>query len=165
MSQEDTSADPRLQIIMTALHSCYGNLEDPNFQNVSTNLDASPYQSLIASLQSSGIDITKTTDINDDVSVQLAANRDGDRVALELSAVGPFAAVRHLDADGRSCWVTRSDQAPTPLANLVATTVEGAGLRLLDRVIVTKTIRMQRADGKTKSTLYQALFTDGDIVP
>lgn len=116
-------------------------------------------------MQSNEIDITETTDPNDDVSVQLVANRDGDCVALELSAVGPFAIVRYLDVDGRSYWVTRPDDAPPPLTNLVVTTVERAGLQLLGRTTVTRMTRMQRADGNPEATLYQVLFTDSDIVP
>lgn len=58
-AQEDTSTDPPLQAIMTVLRSCYGNLENPNFENVSATLCGSPYQSMIALFQSDGIYIYK----------------------------------------------------------------------------------------------------------
>jgi hypothetical protein len=151
--------------IMTAIQACYGDLTNPNFRKVSTFLDSNPYQPLIASLKSSGVTITETTDLNDDVSVQLIGEKDGDDVAIELSGVGPFAVVRLAGTDGNDKWVTRPDDAPTPLAGLIATAVQHAGFQLLDRATVTKKIRMCRADDTEEATLYQALFTDTDVIP
>jgi hypothetical protein len=36
---------------------------------------------------------------------------------------------------------------------------------LLDRNTATRVIKMNRADGTTEATLYQALFTDSDRIP
>ncbi len=84
---------------------------------------------------------------------------------MGLSGVGPFAVLWRRDAEGRNCWVTQSDQAPTPLAALVAQIVERAGLKLLDRATVVRKIRMNRADGTEEATFYQTLFTDTDRIP
>jgi len=116
-------------------------------------------------LKSSGITITETTDLNDDVSSQLIGEKDGDDVAIELSGVGPFAVVRLAGTDGNDKWVTRPEAAPTPLAAQVATAVQRAGFQLLDRATVTKRIRMCRADGTEEATLYRTLFTDTDVIP
>ena len=163
--QHDTSDAATVQAIMAALRSCYGSLDEPNFRKVYARMDSDQYRQLIEALRSSGIGITETTDRNDDVSMQLVVNQAADQVGLALSGVGPFAALLHQDADGRYCWVTRPDDAPTPLATLVATAVKRAGLQLLDRGTVTRTIRMNRADGTAEATLYQALFTDSDRIP
>jgi hypothetical protein len=167
MSQmrNNTSDDATVRAIMTVLRSCYGNLDAPDFRKVYAGMDSDRYRQLIEALRSGGIGITETTDRNDDVSIQLVLDQAGDQVGLGLSGVGPFAALLHQDADGRYCWVTRPDDAPTPLAALVATAVQRAGLQMLDRSTVTKTIRMARADGTAEATLYQALFTDSDRVP
>ena len=61
--------------------------------------------------------------------------------------------------------MTQPDKAPTPLAALVAITVERAGFQLLNRDTVMRVIAMNRADGATEATLYQALFTDSDVIP
>ncbi len=159
------SGDATMQSIMTALQSCYGSLEDPYFSKIYATLEGDRYRQLIENLRSSGIEVVETTDFNDDVSHQLVAIQAGDEVALGLSGVGPYATLRHLQTDDRSQWITRSDAAPTALASFVAQTVERAGLQLLDRDTVTRTIRMNCADGATQVTLYQALFTDTDVIP
>ena len=120
---------------------------------------------MIAELRAKGVEIVDTTDQNDDVSNQIVAILSGDRVSLGLSGIGPFATVVHQAADGQSSWVRQSDKAPTPLATLVATTVKQAGFELLDRNTATRVIKMNRADGTTEATLYQALFTDSDRIP
>lgn len=154
-----------MQEIMAALQSCYGNLDQPDFRKVYARMHSRPYQQLIEALRSGGAEVTETTDPNDDVSVQLVIDRAGDQVGLGLSGVGPFAALLHQGVDGNYLWVTWPDNAPTPLASQVATVVRQAGFHLLDRGTVMKTIRMSRADGTAAATLYQALFTDTDMIP
>jgi hypothetical protein len=163
--QHDTSDDTTMQAIMTALRSCYGSLDEPNFRKVVAILESDPYRPLIETLRSSGTEITESMDLNDDVAILLVVDQAGDQVGLWLSGVGPFAALVHQDAEGRYCWVIGPDHAPTPLAALVAAAVQHAGLQLLDRRMVTRKIRMQRFDGETEASLYQALFTDTDRIP
>jgi hypothetical protein len=163
--QRGISDDATMQKIMTALRSCYGSLDEPNFRKVYATMDSDQYRQLIEALRASGADVAETTDRNDDVSVQLVVDHAGDQIGLALSGVGPFVALLHQDADGRYCWVTRPDDAPTPLAGLVATAVRRAGFQLLDRATVTRKIRMGNADGTQEATLYQALFTDTDVIP
>ena len=124
-----------------------------------------PYQSLIDTLRSDGIDIVDTTDFNDDVSVRLILKKSGDRLALSLSGVGPFAALVGQDSAQHYFWVTGPEDAPTPLAATVARMVQQAGFRLLDRSLVSQPIAMTWYDGSTEVTLYQALFTDTDWIP
>lgn len=163
--QHDTSDEATMQAIMTALRACYGNLEEPNYRKVTAILESDPYRPLIEELRSSGTEITESMDLNDDVAILLVVDQAKDQVGLWLSGVGPFAALVHQDAEGRYCWVTGPDGAPTPLAALVATIVQRADLQLLDRRTVSRKIRMQWYDGETEATLYQALFTDTDIIP
>ncbi len=160
-----TSADATFQSIMDALATCYGSLAEPNFRKVYVTMGSPLHRDLIAGLRRKGVDILETTDENDDVSNQLVATLSGDQVGLGLSGVGPFAAVVHQGEDGRYSWVTQPDKAPTPLAALVAAAVKQSGFKLLDRNMVMRTIKMNRADGTTEATLYQALFTDSDRVP
>jgi hypothetical protein len=163
--QHDTSDDATMQAIMTALRSCYGSLDEPDFRKVTAILENDPYRPLIETLRSSGTEITESMDLNNDVAIHLIVDQAGDQVGLWLSGVGPFATLRQLDSDGRSLWVTGPEDAPTPLAALVATAVQRAGLQLLDRRTVTQKIRMQCFDGETEASLYQALFTDTDRIP
>ncbi len=160
-----TSVDAKFQSIIDALSACYGSLAEPDFRKIYETIASSFHQDLIKKLRLEGVDILETTDENDDVSNQLVATQSGDQVSLGLSGVGPFAAVVHHGADGQHLWVTKPDNAPTPLAALIATTVKQAGFSLLDRNLVSRTINMNRADGATEATLYQALFTDSDRVP
>lgn len=163
--QHTLSASAVKPKIIEAIQACYGDLADPSFLKVSTFLGSDPYHPLISWLKGSGFTITETTDLNDDVSTQLIAEKDGDQNALELSGVGPFAVLRHIQRDGRSRWVTQPEHAPTPSSAAVAKAIQRAGLQLLAREMLAQTIEMQRWDGKTEATLYQALFTDTDIIP
>ena len=167
MSQEskDHPSGVRLSSIMKALTATYGNLAEPNYRKIFVTLAGPRHRGMIPTLQSHGVDVLETTDHNDDVSTQLVASRAGDEVGLGLSGVGPFAAVIHGNADGRRPWVTRAETAPTPLAALVVACIEQAGFYLLDRDIVTRKVAMNRWDGETEATLYQALFTDTDWIP
>ena len=97
----DTSDDAAMQAIMRAIRACYGNLDKPNFHKVSETLKSSLYHPLVGSLQSSGIEITETTDGNDDVAVHLVLNQSGNQVGLALSGVGPYAALLHQDRNER----------------------------------------------------------------
>jgi len=161
----NTSDDATMQAIMIALHACYGSLDEPNFHSVSEILKNGPYSPLIESLRSSGIDITDTTDLNDDVAIHLVLDQSGNQVGLALSDVGLYAALLHQDTAERYSWVTQPENAPTPLAALVAQTVQRADFQLLDRRFVSQTIKMSWYDGSEEVTLYQALFTDTDQIP
>lgn len=163
--EHDAPGDATFQSIMAALTTCYGDLAAPNLRKIYATMESSLHRRLVEDLQAEGIKITETTDQNYDVGTHLAAGQGGDEVGLVLSGIGPFAAVLHQDSDRRYCWVTRPEKAPTPLAALVATTVERAGFHLLNRDTVTRTIAMNRADGTTEAKLYQALFTDSDVIP
>ena len=162
---QDMPDDATFETITTALRACYGDLDEPDFHKVTEALTSGPYCPLIELLRSSGIEITDTTDLNDDVSVHLVLDRSGNWVGLLLSGVGPYAALLHQDAAGRYVWVTQPGSAPTPLAALVAQAVQGASFALLDRSLVSRRIRMGWYDGSEEVTLYQALFTDTDCIP
>ena len=159
------SADAEIQPIMDALVASYGSLAAPDFSKIYVTMAGPFHRKRVAELRGKGVDVLETTDENDDVSTQLVAAQSGDQVSLGLSGVGPFAAVVHRGGDGRYSWVTQPDKGPTPLAKLVAALVEQAGFQLLAREVVIKTIKMNRPDGSTEATLYQALFTDSDQVP
>ena len=128
-------------------------------------MDDPIHRNVIAELQGNGIDVLDTTDENDDVASFLVISQSGDEVGLALSGVGPFASLVHQDEEERYSWVIDPDQGPTALAKSVAAHVVKAGFLLLSRDVVTRTIKMNRWDGSTEATLYQALFTDTDRIP
>lgn len=161
----NTLHDKAIEEIFAALHACYGRLDEPNFRKVHATLEAAPYQRLIDTLRSDGIDIIDKTSVNDDVCIRLVLERSGDQLALSLSGVGPFAALVGQDSAQHYFWVTGPENAPTPLAVTVARTVQQAGFRLLDRSLVSQPIAMAWHDDSTEVLLYQALFTDNDWVP
>ena len=140
-SDHDASDNATIHAIMTSLRACYGSLDKPNFRKVSETLRRDPYRPLVESLRSSEIEITDSTDLNNDVSVRLVLDRSEDS------------------------WVTQQENAPTPLAALVAQAVQAAGFKLLDRGLVSQKVKMSWYDGSEEVTLYQALFTDSDIIP
>ena len=161
----DSSADATLRSIMTALIETYGSLAEPRYDKIYVTMNGPVHRNLIAELRRNGMDVLETTDENDDVSTQLDVSQSGDWVSLDLSGVGPFAALVHQGEDEQYSWVTTPDQGPTPLAKVVAALVEQAGFLLLTRDIVTRTIKMTCLDESTEATLYQVLFTDTDWIP
>ena len=161
----DKADGDTIHLIMKALHECYGSFDQPNFRSVSSKISAGYCSAIIQSLREVGIKVTDTTDLNSDVSVHLVLDRAGDQVGLALSGVGPFAAMVHQDPEGHYSWVTQSEYAPTPLAAAVAGMVQQAGFKLLGRDVATQSIAMAWYDGSTEVTLYQALFTDTDVIP
>jgi hypothetical protein len=151
--------------IMAELESSYGNLENPDFHKVASALARDPYRSLLQSLSASGASVTETTDPNDDVSVQAVVSQAGEQIALELSAIGPFGVVRRLADDGSSQWISKSDETTSPLAARVAGAAERAGVRLLDRDTAAMKVDIRFEPDDTGATLYQALFTNTDVIP
>ena len=148
--QHDTSDDTTARAIVAALRDCYGDLEAPGFRKVQARLDGDSSRRLIEMLRSDGIAINDTTDRNDDVSIQLVLDNQGDQVGLGLSGVGPFATLLHQDTKGRYHRVTRSESAPAPLAAHIATALEHADLTLLDRKTVTRTIRRSMLEARRR---------------
>ncbi len=161
----NASADATLQSIMTALVVTYGSLAEPKYDKIYVRMDGPVHWNVMAELGRNGMELLDTTDVNDDVASFLIVRQFGDEVGLVLSGVGPFASLIHGDEDEGYTWVTVLDQGPTPLAKAVAGLVEQAGFLLLTRDLVTRTIKMNRLDGSTEATLYQALFTDTDWIP
>ena len=154
-----------LQTLLVAVENCYGNMREPQYEKLIIYLNGSPYQIVIDALRAAGIAVADATDMNDDVAVHLALDRNGEQVGIVLSGVGPFAALLHQNPDGKYCWIDKLDGAPNNLARQVAEIVQRAGLALLDRTTVVHTIQMTRPDGNETSTRYQALFTDSDVIP
>ncbi len=167
MSRQEkaTSENATLQSIMTALEASYGNLAQPDSQKVYITMESPSHRQVVEELRAKGIDVSETTDLNDDVATHLNACQNGDEVGLALSGVGQFAALRHQGSTSRPDWIMQSEKAPTALATLVAKIVEGAGFTLLGRDTVMQTVAMNRTDGTTEATLYQVLFTDSDVIP
>jgi hypothetical protein len=154
-----------MNAILSAVNACYGDLANPDFRQVYANMDGPLHRQLVDELRTNGFKITETTDQNDDVATQLVASRGTDEVGLALSGVGPFAALIQPNGKGSNRWITSANEAPSPLAALIAKTVQQKGFSLLSRDTVAHKISMSRADGSNEATLYQALFTDSDVIP
>ena len=154
-----------LQSIILALEASYGDLSQPNFRKIYTKIEEPAYRQVAENLRSEGIQVSNSTKLNTDVAIHLDVEQGKQDGLVALSGVGLFAAFIWHSIDGQPCWVTQSESAPSALAACIARIVEGAGFTLLDRNTVLQSVDMNRADGTTKATLYQALFTDSDVIP
>ena len=157
--------DATIRQIMVELESSYGDFDNPDFHKVASTLARDPYRNLLQSLSASGAMVTETTDPNDDVSFQVVVSQAGEQIALELSAIGPFGVVRRLANDGSSQWVPKSNETTSPLAARVAGAAERAGVHLLDRDTAAMKVDIHFEPNDTGATLYQALFTNTDVIP
>lgn len=155
----------QMSAILAAMDACYGDLTDPNYRRVYENMGSSLHRQLVDELRASGLTIAETTDPNDDVATRVIASQGSSEVELALSGVGPFAVLMQLNDDEDCCWITDSNESPSSLAAHTAKTVEQRGFSLLSRDTVAQKVPMNRADGSTEATVYQALFTDSDMIP
>lgn len=157
--------DKTLQDIMAALRVCYGDLDNPDFRMAALALDRDPHRRLKDALREGGRSLVETTDPNDDVSTQLVVRAGNEQVAVELSVVGDFAIVRLLRPDGTSVWVTGPGDTTSSLALHAMRLVTRAGLKLLDRATAATKVRIRVNEDQPTSTVYQALFTNTELVP
>ena len=163
-TSKHTPNDAAIVAIIAALDRCYGSRHQPNFAQVSNKLRSNPYGPLIDMLRANGAEIVDLTDLSNDVSIQLVLNSSDDQVGLGLSGVGLYATLLHQNMDGRYAWVTQPNNAPTQLARSVAQAVQRAGFELLSRSLLSQTVEMAWYDGSEEIMLYQALFSDVDVI-
>ncbi|QSB14630.1 hypothetical protein JQS43_24730 [Natronosporangium hydrolyticum] len=140
----------------------FGSTPEPDYRLLREALASGPYQELIAAL-AARFTVDEDTDPNFDHGRCLLLQDDPQLWALDLSAVGPFAAFGRVelgwtrviepgqpDLDAAEQWV---------IAQLAA-----HDLRLLDRDVLELPVPLRLAHA-ADPRVYQALFSDTDLLP
>lgn len=148
--------------IVRQIERTYGSLGDPDFSFVGAALEERPYDALVEAA-TAGFAATEDTDEDDDVAFNYLLGRDGDRWALSISMVGPYALFARIS----QAWDEILTPATTDLApheHRVIDVLTGAGLRLLGREELERPVALALT-GPDDVRIYHALFSDTDGLP
>lgn len=153
-----------MQSIRTAILSKYGSLTEPRFDFVQAALDADEYRNVIQDLRST-FELSEDTDPNDDVSFGLLLRGELSSYVLRLSMIGRYAVLLRVDERNRS-QVVDPDAPASAEERTILETLRRFEIEPLARVTLTIQIPLELSNTTCASCrLYQALFTDTDVLP
>ena len=154
-----TDESDLLAAIGRALIAHYRDLSNPWYGWVLPAYQAGPYRAVVDDLVARGTRVSDETDLNDDVSCRYCVSRDGARLIVELSLVGPYAVVVGTEAE-RNEPITPALPA-SALARDVLAVLAAHGLCVLDADTLRTSSNMPFQNVEAgRGTLYQALFSD-----
>ena len=151
-----------MEEIVRHISESFGSVEAPNYAKVSSRLDSrSTWPELSSIIQ---IFWTKdVTDVNDDIAMRLLLKDGNDEFILELSAVGPYAALMRLQG---KCHLMPLEEimADARLVGSLAVTVRSR--TFLSRSMLEREIQFGENEvGNIRPKVYNALFSDTEILP
>ncbi|MGH3800347.1 MAG: hypothetical protein ACRDTD_09495 [Pseudonocardiaceae bacterium] len=144
----------------------YGKLDEPDFSFVQEATDSRPYEDVIREVVTT-LDLTyeEYSDPNDDVSFEYHLSRDDESWALELSMVGPFAAVARI-GDGWDSILVQSDPNLSELERQLLAILRSHNLQILSKEELEQPVPLRLFNTDPGNVrVYQALFSDIDILP
>lgn len=143
----------------------YRSLEAPRFSFVEEALDTNPYLSLLHRV-GEHFDCTEDTDPNDDVSFGYVLRKESRVWVLRLSMVGPYAVVLRRRGDEAMEVIADECGDIVEEEERLLRLLEAEGLTTLDRDTLLRPIPLRLSNTAPEQVrLYQALFTDTDVVP
>lgn len=150
--------------IRSAILSKYGSLTEPRFDFVQAALKANEYHDLVQDLRSS-FAINEDTDPNDDVSFGLLLRGEHRSYVLRLSMIGRYAALLRVDEHNRSQVVDPDAPAFAEERNILEA-LRLFGIEPLAQGTLSLQIPLELSNTTSADCrLYQALFTDTDVLP
>jgi len=154
-----------VQEVMDVIRSHYKSLQSPDFSFVRDTLAKRPYEKVIRQL-STHFHIEEDTDPNDDVSFGYVLTQEGERWVLRISMLGPYAVLLRLHQTARIEVMAQRAQVSSRAEKELITTLADHSIRLLDRDTLLIPVPMRLFNTEPENTrVYQALFTDTDILP
>lgn len=158
MTPRTNEAGP-LAAIGRALIARYRDLSNPWYGWVLPAYQAGPYRAVVDDLVARGARVSDETDLNDDVSCRHCVSRDGARLVVELSLVGPYAVV--VDAEAERDGPITPAMPVSDLARDVLAVLAAHDLHVLDADTLRTPSNMPFQNVEAgRGTLYQALFSD-----
>ncbi len=155
-----------IRSILADVRTAYGeNLNAPDYRKVVKSLSLNLYSNIIDRIKLHGVNAIEYTDANDDVSRQIVIGSKGEEIAMGLSVVGPYASVRALRSDGKSTWITGENKTLSNLCEFIMNILEEFRITVIDRKIAATYLPMKMLNQEKQATVYQALFTDTDVIP
>lgn len=141
----------------------YKSLDKPDFSFVRKSVSSRPYEGLVKSI-AQRFEVEEITDSNDDVSFRYFLSRFNRRWVMELSMLGRYAAVFEVPEYGIAKVVSpnSSDREEQEILSLLR---EGQFV-VLDKKVLEAPFPLRLFNTEYQnSCIYQALFSDVDILP
>ena len=157
--------DQEMAKVLEIIQSKYTSLAYPDFSFVEENLVQRPYEKILQELGQI-FQVEEDTDTNDDVSFCYILKNADKMWILRLSMLGPYAVFLRLHASGHLEVVDQTTPGVSESEKTLMTLLAGMSIHLLDRQALLYHVPLSlcnTAPGNTR--VYQALFTDSDILP
>ena len=155
----------QLNKIRTDLIRNYESLENPNFNFVQNGCSKQRYNELLSDLLTHFL-VKDTTNVNQDVSfVYRLVTEGGSKWIIQLSMIGSYGVLFRLE-HGTRTLVCPSTLNLSSNENLVLKLLHKHGVMLLSEGVLIKPLALKLFYTEPENVrLYQALFSDVDILP
>jgi hypothetical protein len=156
----------QLQAILSHMRTKYRALDDPNYLFVVKAQHQKPYRDVIHALENQ-FDITEDTDLNVGVSFGYTL-REGDTIwSLELSMVGPYAAIWRILVPGQELQVIDPNtKGLSTTESSLMRVLHTFSILVLDQASLEQQIPLNLSTIELEDTrIYQALFCQLDPLP
>ena len=151
--------------IMTVIECKYKSLDFPNFFFVEKEMSSYPYQTLVDKLRNI-VGVEEDTDVNDDVSFCYLLVKGNKRWSLNISMIGPYAVLMRINHLRHFEIAHPEDGESSQIENEIAKIVQKNAITLLPRHLLECPVPLQLYNTEPENVkVYQALFTDTDILP
>lgn len=154
---------PNYDALKEVILNKYGSYEEPDFRFVEYAIKNNPYQNLIESL-SRHFKTIDQTDINTDVAFFYLLDNRRKQWVLGLSMLGSYAVLLRLT--NKNPKVVSNGTKIDDDEVIILRNLEEQSVSILSQSILESPIKLRLFDTLPENVrLYQALFTDADILP
>lgn len=158
--------EQELEHILSVISTTYESLEDPQFFFVNEVIARCPYNAVIRQLEQWFL-VEEDTDLNADVSFQYILKLGDNIWSLQLSMLGPYAAIYRVIKPGAAFKVLAPNTTSLSEADKVLMQVlRDNGILVLDQETLEYPVSLRLSYTEPGNTrIYQALFGDYDVLP
>jgi len=157
--------EEEVQEVMDVIRRSYKSLQSPDFSFVRDTIAKRPYEKILRQI-STHFQVEEDTDPNDDMSFGYVLTKGGERWVLRISMLGPYAVLLRLHQTAGIEVIAPRVQVSSRAEKALITTLADHSIRLLDRDTLLILVPMRLFNAEPENTrVYQALFTDTDILP
>ncbi|MBI1924049.1 hypothetical protein HYR99_07340 [Candidatus Poribacteria bacterium] len=154
-----------LKEIMTFIEQKYKSFDFPDFSFVEKEMSTRPYQAVVGELRNI-VELKEDTDANDDVSFSYLLVKGNKRWSLNISMIGPYAVLMLMNHSRSFEIVHPEDEELSQLENEIAKILQKHSITLLPQYLLEYPVPLQLYNTEPENVkVYQALFTDTDILP
>ncbi len=151
------------RVFLEVIERNYKSLTQPDFSFVDKAISSKPYGMLIEKLRDF-FEVEELTDSNDDVGFRYVVSKSNDHWIIELSMLGRYAAVFRISKAGRTEFVSPDTTVPEEM-NIISLLL-GDQFEILGQDELELSVALKLFNAEPENVcLYQALFSDVDVLP